>query len=77
MLTIALTNDGTEKEAPELIGHYVYEVAVNGEVIAQGKLRNFNRMTGWKGLIHYLGTDVFANPEEVGGEGKSITWEKA
>ena len=76
VLTVTLVNDQTEKELPEIIGNYTYEVSINGEVIAKGRLTSFNRLTGWKGLISYLGRDLFANPDAEGGECESILWEK-
>jgi len=51
MLTLRIHNDGTGNK---LIGNYDYSVFVNYEKIAEGRVENHNRLSGWEGLIRQL-----------------------
>ena len=51
MLTIKILNDGTGDEA---VGNYDYQVWVNAETIAKGRVEGHKRLTGWQGLVQDL-----------------------
>ena len=40
-------------------GNYDYEVFVNKEKIADGKIKHHNRISGWQGLISCLAKKVY------------------
>ena len=48
MLVITFQNDGT---GTKKLGNYDWKVAVNGKLIASGRLKGYNRRMGWQGLI--------------------------
>lgn len=51
MLAIIFVNDGT---GDEIVGHYRWKVMVNSKVLAEGRLCDHNRLSGWQGLIQYF-----------------------
>ena len=55
MLTITFHNDGTGNVD---IGSYDYKVFVNKDLIAQGRVEEHNRYTGWTGLVFQLSKQV-------------------
>ena len=60
MLTINFVNDGTG-DPPEVVGNYDYEVYSNYTKIAEGRVENHNRITGWRGLVACLVKSEEAN----------------
>ena len=55
MLTLKIHNDGTGNK---LKGNYDYSVFVNYEKIAEGRVENHNRLSGWEGLICQLADEL-------------------
>ena len=51
MLTINIHNDGT---GDEKTGNYDYQVRVNQEVIAEGRIEKHNRKAGWMALVYSM-----------------------
>jgi hypothetical protein len=58
VLRVEIVNDGTEKELPEVVGHYNFTVYINDEIIAKGRLEDFNRLSGWQGLVSYFARTI-------------------
>lgn len=48
MLIITFLNDGT---GDEIEGNYKWAVYINKTLIANGELKDHNRLTGWAGLV--------------------------
>jgi len=61
MLNINIINDET---GDEIIGNYDYYVSINDKLIKCGRLEDFNRLSGWQGLIAYLGEMVYKKEDE-------------
>ena len=56
MLLIKIVNDGT---GDVHTGHYDYQVFVNREIIARGRIENHDRLAGgWRGLVRLLADKV-------------------
>jgi len=55
MLTLKIHNDST---GDEITGNYNYSVFVNYEKIAEGRVENHNRLSGWEGLIRQLAKEL-------------------
>ena len=53
MLKILFLNDGTG-DPPEIIGNYRWKVMLNDQTLAEGTLKDHNRLTGWEGLVMYF-----------------------
>lgn len=51
MLILHILNDGTG----DRYGAYEYDVLVNGEVIAQGRVTGHDRLKGWPDLVRMIG----------------------
>lgn len=76
MLRIEIVNDGTANKIPEniaklpdgskfcIFGNYNYKIYINYKLVGSGRLEDFNRMTGWKGLVRYLGDTVYGRKED-------------
>ena len=51
MLTITFVND---KTGDFKIGNYDYEVFVNANKVAKGRIENHDRTSGWQGIVDDL-----------------------
>ena len=74
MLLIKIVNDGS---GDSKTGNYDYEVFVNKELIASGKVENHNREEGWRKLVRMLADQKEPKesvPKKKSGTG--IDWSK-
>lgn len=63
MLQVKIVNDGTGNEK---VGNYDYVVSVNSNIIAQGRLENFERKKGWESLLLVIaGKELYRKGERT------------
>lgn len=55
MVTVELTNDETGNDE---VAHYNYLVRLGGRVVKEGRIQNFERDRGWRGLIQALAEET-------------------
>jgi len=55
VLLIKIVNDGT---GDKIWGNYNYEVFVNKTKIANGRIEDHNRLSGWESLVRLLAEKV-------------------
>lgn len=51
MIIVTFLNDGTGNE---IEGNYKYVVKINDKILSSGRIKKYNRLTGWKGLLRYF-----------------------
>lgn len=64
MLSIHFINDGS---GDQIVGNYRWKVMINNTCLAEGIIKNHNRLSGWRGLVKYF-TEMLDKPKNKKGK---------